>query len=165
MYIHRQRALAKLGFNSYRDYLASPIWEIIRKEILKRDYAQCQSKYCKTPKTVKQVHHLSYRMAVLLGLDTTALVTLCIPCHEGVEFSKGGRRLSPRPVQGKTKKVLKRARNNQVLVAKAILTRLLALSGEPNLYPIIETEVEKLTNPSKRILQQTLKQYYDQKSN
>lgn len=78
----RDANLAQLGFSSYECYLRGSLWKGIRRAVLERDGGACR--LC--PRRAAQVHHLSYRMAVLTGAHLNDLVSLCDPCHRGIEF-------------------------------------------------------------------------------
>lgn len=78
----RKTRLISLGFNSYREYLASDLWKTIRHRVFVRDKFIC----LKCGKRAQHVHHLSYGMTVLAGSNDSRLVSLCQPCHHGLEF-------------------------------------------------------------------------------
>jgi hypothetical protein len=80
-YAARDRELRRLGFGSYRDYLASDLWKGIRQRILAR-HPRCF--LCGD--TAEQVHHGSYKRAALTGKDLRTLFSLCRACHESIEF-------------------------------------------------------------------------------
>lgn len=75
-----------LGFSSYREYLSSKLWSDIRQRILRKYAYNCV--LCDKP--AAEVHHISYDMDVLLGVDTTKLVSLCRDCHRSIEFTPDG---------------------------------------------------------------------------
>lgn len=79
--------LEVLGYRNYQQYLESPLWNLIRREVLYRDEGECLSLWCKRRTRVLQVHHLDYSLPILQGLEPWELVTLCKDCHTGVEFS------------------------------------------------------------------------------
>lgn len=81
-YTARDRILEKLGFASYRDYLASDLWKQIRGQALARDGGKCSM--CENRAT--EVHHTQYRVSVLKGRDLKPLVSLCHRCHFEIEF-------------------------------------------------------------------------------
>lgn len=89
-YRKRNEKLPLLGYSTYREYLGSPEWAVIRADKLRRfpDCLLCQNPAC-------QVHHLNYRDDTLLGLNNRGLVTLCRGCHEGIEFDGGRKRTMP----------------------------------------------------------------------
>lgn len=89
---YRQRLdnLNQLGFSTYQDYLFSPLWDLIRREILFRDSKECRNPRCpnRTISIEKQIHHLSYNKAVLLGVYPSCLVTFCKDCHHYAEHDE-----------------------------------------------------------------------------
>lgn len=64
--------------SNYRQYLETPLWARIRREVLTEAGYRCAG--CGSRAT--QVHHRDYRPRVLRGEDLTALVALCKDCHE-----------------------------------------------------------------------------------
>lgn len=97
--------LGKPGFSSYSSYLESDLWDTIRRAILHRDECRCTSLKCLSKykdKITKQVHHLGYSRAVLLGISTPSLVTLCKRCHEDIEFDALGKKLTYKEAFGRT---------------------------------------------------------------
>jgi len=84
-YEGRQVVLTQLGFASYRDYLASPLWVKIRSKVLRDKGGKCF--ICAGPAT--QVHHNKYTLAVMRGRSLSGLAPLCADCHRGVEFNGG----------------------------------------------------------------------------
>lgn len=89
-YRERDRVLGALGFGSYDEYLASPLWRDIRLRKLKEGnhcYG-CGSGPC------WQVHHADYSRETLLGESLTGLRTICEKCHKACEFF-AGTKLSP----------------------------------------------------------------------
>jgi hypothetical protein len=83
-YIRREKSLMSLGFRTYREYLASPLWRTIRLEILKRDKFRCR---CGDRAT--QVHHTSYSFYVMRGDRPGRLISVCDKCHVNAEFNSG----------------------------------------------------------------------------
>jgi len=95
-FITRNVLLRKMGFKTYKAYLASPLWWKIRAKVwaLAREEAGggpplCP--YCEARTGVKgrvnratQVHHLSYSEKVLTGKDLSMLVLICRACHKGI---------------------------------------------------------------------------------
>ena len=131
MYQKRDRDLKRLGFECYTDYLRSPLWDVIRREVIKRDFAECAVVDCLSERGVRQVHHLSYTLSVLLGLKTSQLVTVCQFCHERLEFSKHGYRLSPRSKQRRNLRLLKSKREGvEYFVSRSILRRVIPSTTE-----------------------------------
>jgi hypothetical protein len=79
-------AFPALGFQTYQDYLASPLWRRIKAEELLKAGRRCAA--CKSETGI--VHHRDYRPRVLLGDDRSALVVLCEPCHTEVHRAETG---------------------------------------------------------------------------
>lgn len=80
--------LKSIGFSSYKAYLGSSLWMSIRARVLaqKPDCEMCGKK-------AACVHHRSYDKAVLLGERDSSLTSLCMGCHETIEFNgDGGKR-------------------------------------------------------------------------
>lgn len=88
----RSVVLAELGFSSYKHYLASPAWDIIRRAVLFRDEATCRSYLVCPTGTLLQAHHLAYSRAALLGVNPSLIVTLCKEHHRHCEFNRDARR-------------------------------------------------------------------------
>ena len=92
-YVDRDGVLLELGYKSYLGYLRSPLWDLIRREILFRDGCTCRNPVCPFgSKGPKQAHHLAYSRPTLLGINPSCIVTLCKGCHEYVEFDDGKKR-------------------------------------------------------------------------
>lgn len=95
-YEERNSTLHRMGFSSYADYLASPLWQAVRKKAIRRN-GNCA--VCREPAT--DVHHRSYSEAVLLGHDLSQLMPLCRTCHDLGEFDGGGTKMSPTQANGR----------------------------------------------------------------
>lgn len=79
----RETILQRLGFGDYQSsYLASALWQRIRRRILKRDNHTC----FRCSEKATQVHHLTYTEPVLKGEDDSQLVSVCAECHDRIEF-------------------------------------------------------------------------------
>lgn len=76
--------LKQLGFDSYSDYLASPLWKQIRKKFF-RPKRRRLCRICKEPAT--EIHHLAYYRGVLLGRFLGHMVPLCRECHQVGEIT------------------------------------------------------------------------------
>ena len=81
-YKSRNNILKTLGFETYKSYLESSLWKDIRGRVLFRDKNICQA--CKKPATV--VHHRDYYRPTLDGRHLHGLISLCVQCHEFIEF-------------------------------------------------------------------------------
>lgn len=79
-----------ITYASYEEYLASDLWQHIRKTVWKRDRGRCRA--CRAKGS--DVHHLSYETEVMEGKRLDLLVLLCRPCHKRVEFTRKGQKRS-----------------------------------------------------------------------
>lgn len=116
-YRDRDENLRYLGFSSYSDYLASPLWAVIRDRIYARDNYRCTALYCSLRRVRLEAHHVSYALPVLLGIDPGAIVTLCANCHDKVEYTRK-KKLNLDQVQ---KKSILRFRKNNGMKFKSVL--------------------------------------------
>lgn len=82
------KIIERLGFATYPEYLASPLWKGIRAKVLARDKHSC----VRCHEKAVQVHHLQYSMDTLRGDCLDFLASLCRACHEHGEFD-GGRKV------------------------------------------------------------------------
>jgi hypothetical protein len=89
-YSKRDDVLKRLGYGSYEEYLASPLWISIRRRAFDKHGRRCVG--CKRAATC--IHHCSYDEKTLLGESLDRLLPLCGSCHERIEFSKHGRKRS-----------------------------------------------------------------------
>ncbi len=85
-YIDRNKCLNELGYRSYTEYLASPLWASIWARMIGEKGASCS--VC--GKVATQVHHMSYHMDVLKGVNTKPLKPVCRVCHWVIEFKPDG---------------------------------------------------------------------------
>jgi hypothetical protein len=76
----------------YSDYLRSPKWARIRLGVFARDEYKCQCCF----RAAQCVHHRRYTKEVLDGRQDCLhfLISLCNACHEYVEFSEFGTKIS-----------------------------------------------------------------------
>lgn len=102
-YGERRTALFELGFKTYTEYLASPLWASIRAKVI-RPGTRCAGG-CERYAT--QVHHGKYTLAVLKGRDLRHLYPVCGGCHLSSEFTARGEKLNPTRA---TNKLTRRAR-------------------------------------------------------
>lgn len=83
-----------LGFRSYRDYLASPLWRRIKGRVLwkkrKGSWRKARCRICRGMAVT--VHHRSYEREVMLGKNRSKLVPMCRHCHKFIEFDDDGRK-------------------------------------------------------------------------
>lgn len=87
-YESRSHFLTILGFNSYQEYLKSPLWQKIRSRVLKRQKFKCQ--VCFNP--ANQVHHTRYHLNDLKGKKLKYLFAVCGSCHKEFEFTASGKK-------------------------------------------------------------------------
>jgi hypothetical protein len=86
-YGKRNRRLVNSGLaDSYREYLDSPRWALIRAAIMERDNNTCQMCF----KPAGCVHHNNYSRAILEGRSINGAFALCHGCHKFIEFDKHG---------------------------------------------------------------------------
>ena len=77
--LSRQRGIKKPTKKShYPQYLKSALWMEIRGRVLERDKNICQD----CGREASQVHHMSYKPAVMAGENDSQLVSLCCGCHD-----------------------------------------------------------------------------------
>ena len=108
-------SLERLGFSTYQEYLSSPLWNAIRREILYRDQSECLSLYCRRLTKIIQVHHLDYSLETLKGEQPWELVSLCKHCHELVEFSASGKKLNLYASRERTLRIVTGLRDNALI--------------------------------------------------
>ncbi len=103
-YRDRDVILARMGYESYSEYLNSALWARIRAEA----YAE-HGPYCWLCRDkAVHLHHKSYSEAVMRGNNIDALVPLCEKCHKKVEFKKTGAKRTLVEVQKTLTKLLER---------------------------------------------------------
>lgn len=86
VYETRDRTLRRMGFPSYKAYLESPLWAVIRRRIL--DAAGSRCVLCNGKAT--QVHHRSYHRKALAGKKPQLLLAVCGDCHRNAEYDHAG---------------------------------------------------------------------------
>lgn len=84
----RQQALLEIGFQTYKEYLKSALWESIRDAVLEAHSHQCRA----CGRTAYTVHHVTYTSRVLLGKDRSQLIPICRACHKAIETKDGWKR-------------------------------------------------------------------------
>ena len=77
-YAYRDDNLRSIGFNSYREYCKSSLWQGIRARVIKRAGGRCER--CSSTQCL-QVHHRAYDPATLRGDTIDALTLVCRRCH------------------------------------------------------------------------------------
>lgn len=88
LYRERNATLHAMGFKSYRVYLASDLWKLVRSRVFRKKGRICS--LCPAPAT--SVHHNRYHRNDLLGKNLKFLNPICNACHEEIEFSRTGRK-------------------------------------------------------------------------
>ena len=106
-YLARARNLRRLGFRSYREYLASDLWKAIRDRVLDRDCGRCA--FCHFFEAVS-VHHMLYDAATLRGDTLEHLKSTCGKCHLGIEFDRDGNK---REMCSARRSAIRRMKNTQ----------------------------------------------------
>lgn len=74
----RGDSLDKLGYDDYESYLASALWQRIRKRIYVRAKGVCEACSVRQP---EHIHHWSYSVETLLGNRARHLEAVCGECH------------------------------------------------------------------------------------
>lgn len=87
-YADRNRTIRMLGFATYADYLKSAMWRRIAAEAYSTHGRNCL--LCRNAS--ETLHHISYGMLVLMGLNLKPIVPLCNSCHYRVEFFRNGKK-------------------------------------------------------------------------
>ena len=89
-YEKRNNHLSSMGFETYKEYRESWIWQNIRSEVLIRDDYKCR--LC--GKQAQEVHHLRYDIPTLEGRTLRWLISCCHSCHHQIEISNTNKKLS-----------------------------------------------------------------------
>jgi hypothetical protein len=86
-YAQRDAVLREMGFPTYADYLASPLWARIKRRLFKA-YGLC---VCGAPAT--EVHHRTYKRRYMEGRGKiySFLIPICRTCHQRIEFDERGK--------------------------------------------------------------------------
>lgn len=81
-YAIRNELLREMGYQSYKEYLQTALWQSIRARVL------CENQTCQmcNKETSTIVHHLKYDKATLSGKSIKRLRALCEICHHIIEF-------------------------------------------------------------------------------
>ena len=87
-YKERDIQLAELGYDSYSDYLKSKTWKDIRHTLL-NIFPKCE--FCGINDS-RQVHHISYDRATLIGKQYETIFATCYDCHHEIEFDCDGKK-------------------------------------------------------------------------
>lgn len=81
-YESRDLILSKMGFDSYRDYLASDLWKRIRRKV----YTAKGSRCFLCGNQADALHHSRYHRNDLLGKKIRFIDPICDSCHNRIEF-------------------------------------------------------------------------------
>jgi len=81
-YASRNANLKRLGFDSYKDYLASETWRAIRRKVYAAKGGSCH--LCGERAT--ELHHNRYHTNDLSGKCIRFINPICRVCHKGIEF-------------------------------------------------------------------------------
>lgn len=76
----REKSLKALGMRDYVDYLASPMWAVIRRRVYARANGICETKGCGAKASA--IHHWSYTLRVMRGATLKGLNAVCRDCHK-----------------------------------------------------------------------------------
>lgn len=79
----RDDILKNIGFQSYKEYLKSDIWKIIKDQAIIKFGIKC--KICHN--NTKIYHHTMYNEEVLSGNDISSLIPICNSHHYKIEFN------------------------------------------------------------------------------
>jgi hypothetical protein len=85
-YAARESKLKELGYSTYSEYLASPLWASIRRSAFTLHGRICS--ICGEAAAV--IHHIHYGWSTLLGWNLKCLVPVCQGCHWQIEFTPDG---------------------------------------------------------------------------
>jgi hypothetical protein len=103
-YARRDALLFKMGFASYRDYLASRVWKQIRETVLS-ETPRCQ---CCDGGLATAVHHVVYDFKTMRGRARHNLVAICDGCHFSIEFKGNSKVNSCKAVNNRLRDLMKK---------------------------------------------------------
>ena len=101
--MERSEKLARMGFATYSDYLASDLWAAIRTRVLERDNCTC----CVCKREAETVHHKKYDDATMDGRRIDTMVSLCNACHYAIEFGDCGNKTGLREANRRLARLVK----------------------------------------------------------
>lgn len=110
-YKSRHNWLSKIGFSSYKEYLASPLWKEIRKKVYKAKGCNCY--LCGAQAT--ELHHNRYHMNDLLGKKLKFINPICRDCHEKIEFDEDGTKSPLKAAAARFKKIRKDSNSKHLI--------------------------------------------------
>jgi hypothetical protein len=86
-YAQRDSVLKAMGYASYAEYLASPLWQGIRARLLK----VCSQCPCGAAAT--EIHHRTYKRRYMEGRGKVHkfMTPVCRACHQRIEFDGDGK--------------------------------------------------------------------------
>ena len=90
-YDERLGVLILNGYQTYGDYLKSPLWQEIRERVFEKFGRICH--FCTDQAT--QIHHEKYDLATIMGDSLRYLIPVCGRCHTDGEFYPSGEKCSP----------------------------------------------------------------------
>lgn len=85
-YLKRNQLLLEIGYASYSDYLAGPLWASIRAKVM----ADAKHLCCLCQNKADAAHHIGYGRNTMLGLKLSSIVAVCHSCHTKIEFNELG---------------------------------------------------------------------------
>lgn len=103
-HLARVKILQDIGFKTYSEYLASPLWKGIHRSVIRRDQGLCQ--VCRKAPAL-QVHHRKYTRQTLLGQDLQSLISICVECHRDAEIARSGKQLTTRSANNRMRRMSK----------------------------------------------------------
>jgi len=96
-------ALRMLWFDSYKSYLSSKLWRLVKEHVFQTCGRQCV--LCR--KVAETVHHRAYTSLSLIGKDIPNLMPVCNPSHQMIEFDVDGTKLRSAEVEQYVKEHLR----------------------------------------------------------
>lgn len=105
-YADRNEFLRTIGFESYQAYQQSGIWKSVRIRVYQRFGKRCV--FCKSRKATA-IHHSCYTEANLQGSSIAGLHPICTPCHEAIEYTKSGYKLTAEEARKKSRSLFYQA--------------------------------------------------------
>jgi len=88
-YGQRDKIVKSMGLASYKTYLKTSMWQLIRDEVKARDKGLCRV-CCDLG---AEAHHFCYSLEVLMGRKNEKIIFVCSRCHRDLEFDGDNKRL------------------------------------------------------------------------